>query len=81
MAGVVEFSEARNSVSVGEEVVRKRLHLDAVFMSLKSMNGKWSPLLGGLKLQVPELPASSAKACQVNPADSSLSTMLAEEMM
>src|SRR5439155_27190146 len=80
-AGLGVFSAARNSGSLGEAVVRKWEHRLAVFMSEQSVNPKWSPPLGGLKLQVPELPASSANACQVNPADSSLSTMLGEEIM
>ena len=75
-AGLGVFSAARNSGSLEDAVVRKWEHLLAVFMSEKSMNGKWSPLLGGLKLHVPELPASSANACQVNPALSILSTKL-----
>jgi len=75
-AGLGVFSAARNSGSVDDAVVRKWEHLLAVFMSEKSMKGKWSPLLGGLKLQVPELPASSAKACHVSPLDSILSMRL-----
>jgi len=75
-AGLGVFSAARNSGSLEEAVVRKWEHRLAVFMSEKSMNPKWSPPLGGLKLHVPELPASSANACQVNPAFSILSTKL-----
>jgi hypothetical protein len=71
--GLGAFSAARNSGSDDDAVVRKWEHRGAVFMSEKSMKGKWSPLLGGLMLHVPELPASSAKACQVSPADSNLS--------
>ena len=72
-AGLGVLSAARNSGSVDDAVVRKWEHLLAVFMSEKSMKGKWSPLLGGLKLHEPELPASSANACQVSPLDSILS--------
>jgi hypothetical protein len=73
-AGFGELSSARNSGSLEDAVVRKCEHRLAVFISEKSMNGKWSPLLGGLKLHVPELPAPSAKAFQVSPATSILST-------
>ncbi len=72
-AGLGVFNAARNSGSDDDAVVRKCEHLPGVFMSEKSLNGKWSPFLGGLKLHVPELPASSANACQVSPADSILS--------
>jgi len=72
-AGLAVFNAARNSGSLEDAVVRKCEHLAAVFMSAKSLKGKWSPFLGGLKLHDPELPASSAKACHVNPADSTLS--------
>jgi len=75
-AGLGVFSAARNSGSLEEAVVRKWEHRLAVFMSEKSVNPKWSPPLGGLKLHVPDLLASSANACQVNPALSILSTKL-----
>jgi hypothetical protein len=42
-------------------------------MSAKVRKAKWSAPLGGLKLQVPEPEASSAKAFHVSPADSILS--------
>ena len=75
-AGLAEFREFRNSVSDDDVVLRKFAHLAGVFMSAKVRKPKWSAPLGGLKLQVPEPEASSAKARQVSPADSIRSTML-----
>ena len=74
-AGLAEFREFRNSVSDDDVVLRKFAHLAGVFMSAKVRKPKWSAPLGGLKPQVPEPEASSAKACQVSPADSIRSTM------
>ena len=73
--GFAELREFRNSVSEDDVVVRKFAHLAGVLMSAKVKKPKWSAPLGGLKLHVPEPEASSAKACQVRPADSIRSTM------
>jgi hypothetical protein len=58
--GLGAFRAARNSWSSEPEVVRKWLQREAVFISENDMNAKWSPPLGGLKLQVPEPEESSA---------------------
>ncbi len=74
--GLDPLSTLMNSGSLGEVAVRKSEQRDAVFISLNSRNGKWSAALGGMKLQVPEPVASSAKAFQVRPEASILSMML-----
>ncbi len=67
-------------MSLDDVVDWKCLHLVELFtMSLNSRNGKWSALLGGLKLHVPLLPASSAHACHVLPEASILSRMFGAE--
>src|SRR6267378_873615 len=78
-AGFAEFREFRNSVSEDDVVLRRFAHLAGVFMSAKVRNAKWSAVLGGRKLQVTEMPASSAQACHVLPDASMLSIIFGDD--